>query len=335
MILVTGATGLLGSHVLLEVLKTGRTVRALIRPQRNSACLQSLYHWYGQDAESLLQKVEWVVGDLLDLPSLETALTGVDTVYHCAGMISFDPADEKQLLRINWEGTRNLVDLCLELGVSECCYVSSISVLNGNTAVQTESSEDTGSYSYGYAASKYLAEMEVWRAGQEGLKISIVNPGIIIGPGPSWLGSGRFFVEVHKGLTYFPPGGTGFVGVYDVAQAMLTLMNKQVYGERFILVAENLSFYEILGSIAKAMGVVSPSKKLRFWHLEVLWRLDFMRVLLGGKSRKLTKSTARSLRQIKQYSSQKIIDATGLKFQKIEDVIRSTAAFFSAQSVSE
>lgn len=332
MVLVTGATGLLGSHVLLDVLKTGKAVRALIRPGRQTDWITSLYHWYGPEAESLLHRVEWFVGDLLDLPSLEDALSGVDTVYHCAGTISFDPADEQKLLRINWEGTRNLIDLCLELEVSAFCHVSSISVLKGNTPLQTESSEDTGTYSYAYATSKYLAEMEVWRAGQEGLNVSIVNPGIIIGPGPSWQGSGKLFREAGKSLTYCPPGGTGFVGVNDVAKAMVTLMEGCMYGERYVLVAENLTFCEILSRISAALGVTPPTKKLRFWQLEVLWRLDYIRTLFGGKSRKLTKSTARSLRSLKRYSSQKIMDHTGLEFQKIEDVIASTAAFLRTQS---
>ena len=334
MVLVTGSTGLLGSHVLLEVLKREIPVRALIRPENEEKeeQLRDLFLWHGPENLILLDRVEWVYGDLLDIPSLEIALQNVHTVYHCAGIISFDPAREKKLLRINGEGTRNLVNLCLELGVSALCHVSSISVISGNGPIKSESDDDGPAYSYGYAASKYLAEMEVWRAGQEGLSVAIVNPGVIIGPGSWSRGSGKLFQEAAKERRFCPPGGTGFIGVSDVAKAMLLLMDKKLFGERFILVSQHLTFFEILGMIANAVGMRPPSKILKRWHLEILWRLDGLRVFLGGKNRRLTKVAARSLNRSQTYSGEKFNAISGFEFQKMSEVIYNTADYFRRQN---
>ena len=330
MVLVTGATGLLGSHVLLEVLKTDVPVRALIRSKSSEKkeLLQNLLLWYSPDNPELLDRVEWMYGDLLDIPSLEIALQGVETVYHCAGMISFNPADENTLLQINGEGTRNLVNLSLDFGISAFCYVSSIAVINSNSPIKSEAEDEGPIYSYGYAASKYLAEMEVWRGGQEGLPVVIVNPGVIIGPGDKTQGSGKIFLEAEKERRFCPPGGTGFIGVVDVARAMLLLVEKKHFGERFILVSENLSFCDIITKIAAVLQVRPPSKILKKWQLEILWRLDALLVFFGRGNRKLTKSTAKSLTNFQRYSSKKFIALSGFEFEKMESVIQRTAAYF-------
>ena len=180
MVFVTGATGLLGSHLILELLRRGDRVRALARPGSDLGKVQELFRWYGPEAASKWDRIEWVSGDILDIPALETALDGIREVYHCGAMISFDPADEEALLRVNWEGTRNLVDLCLALEVPVFCHVSSIATLGGLGEVRTESDTSEPGSSSGYAISKYLAETEVWRGGLEGLSTVIVNPGVIL-----------------------------------------------------------------------------------------------------------------------------------------------------------
>lgn len=330
MVLVTGATGLLGSHVLFEILKTDVPVRALIRSESSDKkeLLQKLLLWYGPENRNLLDRVEWIYGDLLDIPSLEIAIQGVKTVYHCAGMISFNPVHDKILNRINGEGTRNLVNISLDFGVSTFCHVSSIAVISGNSLIKSETGEEGPNYSYGYAASKYLAEMEVWRGSQEGLQVVIVNPGVIIGPGNKTQGSGQFFLEAEKERHYCPPGGTGFIGVSDVARAMLLLIDLKQFGERFILVSENLSYCEVMAKIATVLKLRPPSKVLKKWHLGVLWRLDCIRAFFSGGNRKLTKSTAKSLTAFQRYSSQKFLDESGFTFEKMDDVIRKTADYF-------
>lgn len=327
MVLVTGATGLLGSHLLLELALRGYGVRALARPQSNLDRVQDLFSWYGPEAGSAWNRIEWVYGDILDIPVLEQALEGVRQVYHCAAVISFEPADTGNLLRVNWEGTRNLVDLCLALGVPALCHASSIATLGGLGPVRTEEDPWDPGHASGYATSKYLAEMEVWRGAQEGLSTVIVNPGVILGPGFWDRGSGRFFGETAAGLKYCPPGGTGFVGVQDVARAMVELAEKGIRDERYILVAENLTYCSLLKQIAEQLGVAPPQKTLKGWQLEVLWRLDWFRAALGLKSRALSRATARSLKRRRLYSNEKMLEL-GFSFQAMDRVIAETARYY-------
>jgi nucleoside-diphosphate-sugar epimerase len=328
MILVTGASGLLGSHVLLNLLEKGETVRGLIRPNSNLGTVKSLFGWYGPEKAALLNKVNWAYGDLLDIPSLIEALKGVEKVFHCAGMISFDPADEKALFRTNWEGTRNLVDLCLDTDVNAFCFVSSVAALNNNSKPQTEIENEGPINSYGYAISKYMGEMEVWRASQEGLNVVIVNPGIIIGPGDFNKGSGRLFSLLHKGLKYCPPGGTGFIGVNDCAKAMIALVNTGAFEERFILVSDNLKYCDVLGRIARSINVKPPTRQIKSWQLEVLWRLDKIRFILGGKQRKLTRTSAKSLIREQTYNNEKIKNFIKLNFSDLDLEIANTGKWF-------
>ena len=328
MVFTTGATGLLGSHLLLELLRRGERVRALARPGSDLGKVRELFRWYGPEAEAGWDRIDWVMGDLLDIPFLETALGGVEKVYHCGAMISFDPADKETLLKVNWEGTRNLVDLCLALGVPVFCHVSSIATLGGLGAVRTESDTSEPASSSGYAISKYLAEMEVWRGNQEGLRTVIVNPGVILGPGPWTRGSSRFFSETASGLRFCPPGATGFVGVRDVARAMLELTEASCFGDRFILVSENLAYQDLIGHIAGQLQVPAPRKTLRAWQLEALWRLDWLRRALGGKRRRLSKASARSLKRSRIYSNEKIRQRLGFEFEPIEAVVREVAAYY-------
>ena len=328
MILVTGATGLLGSHLLMEAALRGNRVRALARPDSNLDRVQAIFNGYGREARSAWNDVEWVYGDLLDIPALERALEGVEQVYHCAAVISFEPSDSETLLKVNWEGTRNLVDLCLALEVPRLCHASSIATLGGIGPVRTEEDAWDPNYASTYAASKYLAEMEVWRGAQEGLSTVIVNPGVILGPGFWNRGSGRFFSETASGLRYCPPGGTGFIGVGDVVRAMLKLTEAGVRDQRFILVSDNLSYCDLIGQIADKLGVSAPQKTLKGWQLKVLWRLDWLRANLGGKRRKLSRATALTLQRRRTYSNAKIKAQLGFTFGNIDTVIAETARYY-------
>ncbi len=328
MVLVTGATGLLGSHLLLEAALRGNRVRALARAHSDLDRVQALFNGYGREAGSAWSRVEWVYGDLLDIPALERALEGVEQVYHCAAVISFEPSDSETLLKVNWEGTRNLVDLCLALEVPRLCHASSIATLGGIGPVRTEEDAWDANFASGYAASKYMAEMEVWRGAQEGLSTVIVNPGVILGPGFWDRGSGRFFSETASGLRFCPPGGTGFVGVGDVVRAMLELTETGVRDQRFILVADNLSYCELIGQIAAKLGVAAPQKTLKGWQLKVLWRLDWLRATLGRKRRKLSRATARSLQRRRTYSNEKIKAQLGFSFRQIDTVVEETARYY-------
>ncbi|WP_088339715.1 NAD-dependent epimerase/dehydratase family protein [Robiginitalea sediminis] len=326
--LVTGATGLLGSHLTLELLRSGATVRAVYRHDGRRE--QTVQRWLDANPANaaLLSRLEWVHGDILDLPFLETALTGIQTVFHCAALVSFDPSQEAALLKTNWEGTRNMVNTALYAKVEAFCHVSSIATVDGTAEVLTESDTWDPARTNGYATSKYLGEMEVWRGSQEGLQTLIVNPGVIFGPGNWDEGSGRFFSRVAGGLRYYPPGGTGFIGLDDTVRCILALVQKKMYRQRFLLVSENLSYRSVLVTIARNLGVRPPSRPLHRWHLELLWRLDWARHRLTGSPRQLSRGMARHMGGPGRYGNKKVREALGYSFQPMEEVIAACATAF-------
>src|SRR5690606_140364 len=185
MILVTGATGLVGSHLIVKLLQENEEVKAIYREEKSLSAVKNVFQYY--NSESLFEKINWIKADITDIPSLEKTFEGIKKVYHCAAFISFDPNDKEKLMKINAEGTANIVNCCLDFKVEKLCYVSSVAALGDPTDKQhiiTEETEYNPERLHNeYAISKYAAEMEVWRGFQEGLKVVIVNPGVIFGFG--------------------------------------------------------------------------------------------------------------------------------------------------------
>ena len=322
MILVTGGTGLVGAHLLLKLAQENNQLRATFRPSSNLDRLKNFFLKHHQEGEVLYDRINWIQADLNDIPNLEKAFQGVEQVYHSAAMISFDPRDFYELKRVNARGTANIVNLCIAYKVQKLCYVSSIAALSRSKGEQdiTEESEWQGASNV-YGLSKYLAEMEVWRGSQEGVPVVIVNPGIIIGSGFWDQGSGVLFKAAAKSPKYYPPGGTGVVAINDVVTIMMALMNSGIQGERYILVAENLSYKTLMGYLAEGFKNKKPEKRIKYWQLELFWRLDWLRVMLGGKRRKLSRDGARSMRSQAFYSNAKIKDALAYKFEDLPEVI--------------
>ena len=202
MILVTGATGLVGSHLVLHLVEQNYVVKTMYR---NDSGKENVRRVFEHDQKGhLFEEIHWVMADILDLPSLEMAFLGVDYVCHCAALISFDPKDEKQLRKINIEGTANIVNCCLDYKIKKLCYVSSIAALGNlspnETVVSEESEWNPEKQHSDYGISKYGAELEVWRAMEEGLPMAIVNPVIILGAGDWNNGSSGIFKSAYNEL---------------------------------------------------------------------------------------------------------------------------------------
>jgi len=228
-------------------------------------------------SEEQLNHIEWVKADLLDYFSLKDAFKNIDYVYHAAALVSFDSKSANQLIKVNVEGTENIVNLSLEFSIKKFCFVSSVASLgeypNGkctDEAAPWQNSKSTSSYSI----SKYYAENEVWRASQEGLPVVIVNPATILGFGDWESSSLKIIKRVYDGLSFYTPGKNGFVGVTDVVKAMLELMESEIENERFILVAENISFKLLFEKIACALKVRPPKIKANYLLAILLKNLD-------------------------------------------------------------
>lgn len=324
MILVTGATGLVGSHLVLSLLEQGQRVRAIYRTEQNKGRVQKVFEYYNN--ADLFEKIEWIQADVLDIPSLENAFQGVDFVYHCAAFISFNPDDEEKLRKVNIEGTANIVNFCLDKEIKKLCYVSSIAALGDLKEFESEITEETEWNSEvphnDYAISKYGAEVEVWRAHQEGLKVVIVNPGVILGPLFWEEGSGDIYKKVKSEIPFYTTGGTGFISVLDLVKTMIFLQNSEISGERFTIVSETKTYQEITNLIAEKLGVRKPKYEAKKWMTGVTWRIDWF-LGLFGKTRILSKDMARSLHNVDNFDTSKIEKVLPFQFENIQSYINS------------
>ena len=323
MYLITGGTGLIGSHLILELLKKGEQVRAIFRSEKSLDKVKNLFGYYSNEPDALFEKIDWVQADINDIVALEHAFNGITHVYHCAALISFDPKQYQQLKKSNVEGTKNMVNLCIKYKVKKLGYVSSIAALGSSTKEEwiTEETEWTNKNATVYGLTKHRAELQVWRGSQEGLPVFIVNPGVVLGPGFWKSGSGTFFYYAAKANSYALPGGTGFIAVHDVISCMVQLMDSTIKNERFILVDENALYLDIVQRIAKSMGVSLPVKTLGRGKIELFWRLDWIRSKFFGKKRRLSKNMAKSLFKREQYDNSKIKKSLALEFSGLDPTI--------------
>jgi nucleoside-diphosphate-sugar epimerase len=327
MILVTGGNGLLGSRLAADLVKGRNRVRMLLRPGADLSFTKRLF-----EKESLpFGAVEMAEGDVLDVFSLTDALKGITHVYHCAAMVSFDSRDHRTMMKVNAEGTANVVNMCLDAGVSGLCHVSSVAAI-GRTAEETIITEQnqwkTDSSNSMYSISKFAAEREVWRGSVEGLECVIVNPSIIIGPGPWNRSSAGLFRKVWEGLSFYTEGVNSFVDVRDVSKAMIMLMKSDIRNERFILASENISYRQAFDAIADALGKKRPSFKAGRLLSEVAWRAESIRARLGGSSPLITRETARTAHAKYFYSSEKIKKALGIEFIPVLDSIAHAGKWY-------
>jgi dihydroflavonol-4-reductase len=320
MILVTGGTGFLGSHLIRALVAAGKPVRALYR-QQPSPRLQDIS-----------DKIEWVPGDILDVFTLEDAMVGVTQVYHCAAVVSFQAADRDRLLKINVEGTANVVNMALDAGVEKLLYVSSVAAIGrarDNAAVNEECEWEDSKNNSRYGISKFQGEMEVWRGIAEGLDAVIVNPSIILGAGFWDDGSGSLLKNAWKEFPYYTEGVNGFVDVEDVVQAMIRLMDSGISAERYILSAGNWGYQRLFTTMAQALGKKPPHIAAKPWMAEVVWRLEKVKGMITGKHPLVTKETARTAQMKVIYENNKVLNALpGFQFRPLEDTIQHIATAF-------
>jgi dihydroflavonol-4-reductase len=295
-IFITGATGLLGSHLIRTLAEQKVKIKALYR----SAI--PFQH----------ENIEWIQGDILDVILLEDCFENVDQVYHCAGLVSYNPKQKKQLFKVNAEGTANVVNACLTAGVKKLLYVSSVAALSrlSQGVLITEDmpwSEETSNSTYG--KSKYLAETEVWRGIAEGLDAVIINPSVILGAGDWNKSSSEIFKTVHNEFPYYSEGVTGVTDVHDVVTIMILLMNSDISAERFIVNTENISFKDLFSLIADGFHKKKPYKKVTPFMAGTIWRLEAVKSLFSGKAPFITKETARTALAKVYFDNRKLLKA--------------------------
>lgn len=321
MILVTGGTGLVGSHLLYFLLKENAQVRAIHRKNSDIASVKKVFALYHSEVDSLFNKIEWVEADITDVPALTVAFKNITKVYHCAAFVNFDPSKYKALKKVNVEGTANIVNLCLANQVEKICYVSSVATFGSNLngeLITEETQWNPDDKNNVYAITKFGAEMEVWRGTQEGLDAVIVNPGVILGTAPNGGGTGIIITLGSSGIPFYPSGGIGVVDVQDVVKAMILLMDSSTKNEQFILIGENITYEELLSKLAPLFGKKPPSKKLSKTIMFCISNADWLLSKFFGKKRKLFRATVRSMFKTSFYDASKIKNNLGLQFTPLE-----------------
>lgn len=323
MILVTGATGFLGSKLTEVLVAQGNRIIATKR--KSSSIPKSL-------ANSPL--ITWIEADVRDYFSLAELFPQIREVYHCAALVSYHPDDVSEMMDINVEGTKNIVNLCLRYK-SRLLHVSSIASLGSKKdqlITEKEKWEFTNRES-AYSISKYKSEMEVWRGIEEGMDGIIVNPSVIMGSGCGNKGSGQIFSLVDKGLIIYPPGAIGIIDVEDTARLMVWLMDSGIKSERFILNGENISNRDLLIKISKLLDKRQPKIPANRFLLGLAWRFTSLLSFFTKKRLPLTKDAARASQNHFKYSNAKIKALSQFEFKSIDHILQEiTKEFKSTQT---
>ncbi|PTL98485.1 MAG: NAD-dependent epimerase [Candidatus Arcticimaribacter sp.] len=318
MILVTGATGLVGSHLLLKLIEQDRVLVALYRSEsKKNSTLDFLKE---RTKSAKVAEIIWRKGDVCNQPSLAVAFEGITHLYHCAAFISFAHYKQETLMEVNQQGTTNLVNLAIKHQLKKIAYISSIAALGSDTTSDSidESTPWNADQDHTpYAYSKFGAELEVWRATQEGVPAVIVNPGVILGTGVEGNPLDLLCNQIDNRLLFYPKGATGYVTVEDVVQVLTNLMDSETKNERFILVAENWSYEQMLRRIALIRKKRPPKIGLRKSWLQVAWGFEGI-LSLFGKRRFMTQALISSLCDVKHIQGNRIIQESSFKYSGIE-----------------
>jgi nucleoside-diphosphate-sugar epimerase len=317
MVLVTGGTGFIGSYIIKELVEKNYSVRAM----RRHTSTTPFYI-----PPDILDKVEWVEGDILDTISLDESMENVEAVIHSAALISFSKADKNRMNQVNVQGTANVVNTMLEKNIQRLVHVSSVAALGrGRTSdlVNEEKIWRANENNTYYAISKNKAEMEVWRGIGEGLDAVIINPSTVLGYGNWNHSSCRIFKTIYDEFPWYSTGINGFVDIEDVARATVLLMESDISEQRFIINSDNWSFQKLFNTIADGFNKKHPRIRATPFLGEIAWRLEKVKSLVSGNKPLLTKESARVAHNYSYFSSDKLLTSLrGFSFMPLEKSIQ-------------
>jgi nucleoside-diphosphate-sugar epimerase len=323
MVIVIGGTGLVGSHLLFELAKTEERIVATFQTEKKIQKVQALFNFYG-DGKSW-SKIEWKKVDINDLFELEELISSGDEVYHCAALVSFHRKDFNQMMKVNREGTTNIVNTCLAKEIKKLLYVSSTAAVSGGaeTSVTEKTKWKKTSETSAYSISKNGAEREVWRGITEGLNAAMVNPSVILGAGDWSESSLTILGQIKKGLSFYPPGANAIVDARDVARVMHQLMKSDISEERFLLIGENVSFQSLFTQIAQKMKKSPPKWAVSSVGLNMAKYLFGFIYLFSSKKSPITDETVNSAMSSTVYSNEKVKKALNYTFYSLKDTIEN------------
>jgi len=314
-ILVTGGTGFIGSNLAAALVEQGYSVHLL---RRLSSPLTSV-----ADLD-----VEYAIGDLRDKESVRKAIKGCDTVFHAAALVSYWRRQREEMYDINIGGTRNVVEACLQEGVERLVHTSSIAAI-GYSETDMPADETNAfnwdSFDIGYRISKFRAEQEILKGVSLGLPAVIVNPSVVIGERDIHFNGGQIIRDVYrKRLFYYISGGTSIVYVGDVVQGHIQAALKGRIGERYILSGENLTYREMLETIAEIVGGMRPFFRLPVWAARGIASASEMMSDLTGTKPWVGRELVAALRIRTRFSCEKAMRELGYSVTPFRTAVQRT-----------
>lgn len=301
---VTGGTGFIGANVVRVLLTKGFKVRALVRPNSDRRNLEGL-------------EVELAQGDVRDFPSIKRAMRDCELVFHVAALYSFWVTPRSLIYEVNVDGTRNVLQAALELGVERVVYTSSIAALGRapKGELATEETPVRPEVLIGdYKKSKYLAQEVALEFARKGLPVVIVNPTFPVGPydiKPT--PTGQVILDfLRRRMPAYMDTGMNVVAVSDVAEGHLLAAERGRIGEKYILGGENLTMQELLGLLAEITGLPAPKVRLPYWPILALSYLNAGWCLLTGGVPRMTPDTVRMTRYYEFFDVSKAVEELGL-----------------------
>ena len=322
MILVTGGTGLVGSHLLLDLYKQGKKVRAVYRDKsriNSNSILVQIPDGY----------IDWIACDLSNTAQYDVLLDGVDTIIHCAAMVSFNPKNKQKMFDNNIGITTNLVNSALQKTDLKFIHLSSISVMengyNSQKAIDENDHWTTDKNKSNYAISKHRSEMEVWRGIEEGLDAVIFNPTMILGEGNWNETSTRLVKTVANGLKFYSPGSNGYVDVHDVVKAISYAIDNKTPSKRYVVNGINLSFKSFFEQMAQALNVEAPTICPPRWLSEIGWRILAIVTKITGEEPFITKETTESAYSNKSFNGQLLHKELGIEYTPFTQTLNKIA----------
>jgi dihydroflavonol-4-reductase len=315
-ILVTGGTGFLGAYIIRDLIKKGYQVRAIRRHSPIPSFIP----------KEILERAEWIDGNVLDIVALEEAMEGMDAVIHSAAIVSFIKKDRKKMMHVNVDGTANVINAGLEKNIKKIIHISSVAALGrledgGN--VNEEKKWQESRVNTDYAISKHKSEMEIWRGISEGLPAIILNPSTILGYGNWNSSSCAIFRNIYNEFPWYAPGLNGFVDVEDVAEIATRFLEHDLSSERFIVNADNWTFKKLQDTIADSFGKKRPGRKTTAFMLGVAWRLEKLKAAFTRERPLLTKQSAKVALSETRFENDKILRVLpGFSFTPLENSIQ-------------
>lgn len=314
-VLVTGASGFVGSHVAQKLVEAGHEVRVLRRAISPTRLLEGL-------------PLETEIGDVTDPASLDQAVRGCEAVFHVAGLVAFWRGNNEALYKVNVEGTRNIVSACLQNRVRRLIHTSSVAAIgfppNGQPG------DETLPYNWGflripYCDTKKMAEEEVRKGIAQGLDAVILNPAVVFGAGDLHFHGSAMVLQMAKGrIRRWMDGGCSTCDVEDVAAAHLAALEKGRSGERYILAGENLCWKNLFARIAAVVGSKPPQKKIPLPLLRLYAASLDLKSRFTGRRPAVSPEAIRISAVPAYYSSQKAVRELGYRMRPLDESLRMT-----------